>query len=388
MTATDPDRLVQWHIDKANVIEFFGNRIDWDATLALTSPFDLAFGARRGTYCQIIPLIVNGGRKIALHIPRSARISCATNWIGTIDRFRNSSADRSTRLCIKLVKSSEYRHLFRQSAFQRAITSEIAKIGDKLDVGDCFLSHIVSTTSRPMIESAPEQVRYFVEQAKATGRISEKLFESICKADLIAPIFFCDEWVDFVSCERFFMAPKNREQSAQWRWSQMDKLLRAFAFLHSTCNIVHHDVSSGNVGFVRRENGWSLLVVDFGFARFVPPPQALTGTPAKCKERTGTPYFLSPQALRFIPHDDVKAEAFSVGVVANYILTGKLCWPNLRTPSQLRKVHEQMRCNEYVVEWPCFDELSAQQNEFVVTKVAQLLFYDEEERPTVAEILK
>jgi tetratricopeptide (TPR) repeat protein len=102
-------------------------------------------------------------------------------------------------------------------------------------------------------------------------------------------------------------------------------LASALAYLHSR-RFVHRDVSPANV---RCTEGDRAKLMDFG---------VLT-TPGFCRDMAGTPAHVAPEVVRGLPIDH-RADLFSFGALAYWLLTGKKAYP-ARSFSELETVWQR-----------------------------------------------
>jgi calcium/calmodulin-dependent protein kinase I len=92
------------------------------------------------------------------------------------------------------------------------------------------------------------------------------------------------------------------------------KLLETIEFLHGR-EIVHRDLKPENLLLRDANDKTSILVADFGFARYVPPQ------PDYCQTRCGTPSFVGPEILLGVPYG-TSVDMWSVGCIIYMLISG------------------------------------------------------------------
>eukprot|EP00011_Vannellida_sp_DIVA3-517-6-12_P010705 CAMPEP_0114619232 /NCGR_PEP_ID=MMETSP0168-20121206/8109_1 /TAXON_ID=95228 ORGANISM="Vannella sp., Strain DIVA3 517/6/12" /NCGR_SAMPLE_ID=MMETSP0168 /ASSEMBLY_ACC=CAM_ASM_000044 /LENGTH=678 /DNA_ID=CAMNT_0001830397 /DNA_START=326 /DNA_END=2358 /DNA_ORIENTATION=- len=143
-------------------------------------------------------------------------------------------------------------------------------------------------------------------------------------------------------------------------------LLEVLAYMHAA-HYIHQDVKTENMMIPAGSAApfRDMKVIDFGFARVVPPGETL-------REYCGSYHYLAPEMISRQPYD-LKVDLWSVGVVTYILLTG------------LRPFFSQAEAMSGSIQW--FDEdwevLSKEAREFVVA----LLTVDPAQRLDAAQAL-
>lgn len=83
--------------------------------------------------------------------------------------------------------------------------------------------------------------------------------------------------------------------------------------------VIHRDIKPDNLFICDPEGDPHIKVLDFGVAKSDDTDLAMTSTGAV----VGTPYYMSPEQLVSAKHVDVRADLWSLGVVAYHALTGQ-----------------------------------------------------------------
>ena len=96
-----------------------------------------------------------------------------------------------------------------------------------------------------------------------------------------------------------------------WRW--MREVVGALRHMHSL-GVIHRDVSSTNLLIDERDG---IKLSDFGNAALLPP----VGQMPHEKRAVGTPYYMSPQAIRCEPPGSGETDVWSFGVVCFELLS-------------------------------------------------------------------
>ncbi|MCA9632227.1 MAG: protein kinase [Myxococcales bacterium] len=93
---------------------------------------------------------------------------------------------------------------------------------------------------------------------------------------------------------------------------------KALAKAHAK-GVIHRDIKPDNLFICDPEGDPHIKVLDFGVAKSDDTDLAMTSTGAV----VGTPYYMSPEQLVSAKHVDVRADLWSLGVVAYHALTGQ-----------------------------------------------------------------
>ncbi|XP_072517407.1 testis-specific serine/threonine-protein kinase 6-like [Salminus brasiliensis] len=159
-------------------------------------------------------------------------------------------------------------------------------------------------------------------------------------------------------CELSFIP---MDQARTW----FSQLVCAVVYLHQQ-NIAHRDLKCMNV-LLTADN--QVRLTDFGFGRFY------EGFPKLCRTYMCTPLYAAPEVLLRVPHDPMRSDVWSLGVIFYHMVTGRLPF---KAPNRKRLPLRQLRPLEYPsnVEEPCraFISYMLRYNALVrpsATKVAQ-----------------
>ena len=110
--------------------------------------------------------------------------------------------------------------------------------------------------------------------------------------------------------------------------------LQAINYLHQQ-NVVHRDLKTDNILYNDRSKKF-VKIIDFGFAKLCQN--------ADLSDIRGTPYFMAPEVLR--GDYTFKCDLWSIGVVAFYLLSGKLPF----TGKNEQELEEAILCTDYDID--------------------------------------
>ncbi|XP_072517416.1 testis-specific serine/threonine-protein kinase 6-like [Salminus brasiliensis] len=151
------------------------------------------------------------------------------------------------------------------------------------------------------------------------------------------------------------------DQARTW----FSQLVCAVVYLHQQ-NIAHRDLKCMNV-LLTADN--QVKLTDFGIGRFY------EGFPKLCRTYVCTPLYAAPEVLLRVPHDPMRSDVWSLGVIFYHMVTGRLPF---KAGNRKRLPLRQLRPLEYPsnVEEPCraFISYMLRYNALVrpsATKVAQ-----------------
>jgi serine/threonine-protein kinase len=105
--------------------------------------------------------------------------------------------------------------------------------------------------------------------------------------------------------------------------------------------LIHRDIKGANIMLCERGGAYDVAkVLDFGLVKDTENPTNVTLSAANII--TGTPLYLSPEAIRSPEKVDARSDIYSVGVLAYYLITGRqlfegrnfveVCGHHLHTP--------------------------------------------------------
>jgi serine/threonine-protein kinase len=96
------------------------------------------------------------------------------------------------------------------------------------------------------------------------------------------------------------------------------QILDALATAHSA-SVVHRDIKPANVFLAEGANGTRIKLLDFGLAKLLDSPAAITGSGVVM----GTPAYASPEQLKSPDAADERVDLYSVGATLFHLLTGR-----------------------------------------------------------------
>ncbi|MCX7046262.1 MAG: SUMF1/EgtB/PvdO family nonheme iron enzyme [Candidatus Sumerlaeota bacterium] len=146
-------------------------------------------------------------------------------------------------------------------------------------------------------------------------------------------IFLVMEYVEGRTLRAAMDEMKNKGKRLGWNGfvDLFTQALSAAAYAHEQ-HIAHRDLKPENLLIGRQPNGKTRVVVmDFGLAKML-DKAGLTLHGAGL----GTPYYMAPEQRSEAATADVRADVFSLGVIAYEILTGSLPVGRYKAPSQIR----------------------------------------------------
>jgi serine/threonine protein kinase len=130
--------------------------------------------------------------------------------------------------------------------------------------------------------------------------------------------FYAMEYVDGITFEH--LVHKHGPQPAGRVVNLIRQVCGSLVEAHEM-GLVHRDIKPANLMLCRRAGVDDFVkVLDFGLARAVDRSQEAKLTIAGTV--TGTPLFMSPEALQTPDQVDARTDLYSLGVVAYYLLTG------------------------------------------------------------------
>jgi len=145
------------------------------------------------------------------------------------------------------------------------------------------------------------------------GRTSDNVF------------YYAMEYVDGVSLER--LVEDDGPQPAARVIHLLVQACGALAEAHGV-GLVHRDIKPANL--LLSEHGWAhdmIKVVDFGLIKDITPERSPSITMADTI--SGTPHYLSPEAIRDPGHLDGRADIYALGAVGYWLLTGRVVFEGL-----------------------------------------------------------
>lgn len=151
-------------------------------------------------------------------------------------------------------------------------------------------------------------------------------------------------------------------------------LLETMEFMHSR-NIVHRDMKPENLLLKERDKDSTVLVADFGFAKYVPRDEGGTGG---CKTRCGTPAFVAPEILMGKNYG-TSVDIWSVGCLLYMLLSG---YPPFHDRSH-RGLFRKVKAGDYVFHTNKFQNVSIE----VKQLISGFLTVDPEYRNTASNAL-
>lgn len=145
------------------------------------------------------------------------------------------------------------------------------------------------------------------------GRTSDNVF------------YYAMEYVDGVSLER--LIEDDGPQPPARVIHLLAQACGALAEAHGV-GLIHRDIKPANL--LLAEHGWShdmIKVVDFGLIKDISPERSPSITMADTI--SGTPHYLSPEAIQDPGHLDGRADIYALGAVGYWLLTGKVVFEGL-----------------------------------------------------------
>ncbi|MCB1108248.1 MAG: protein kinase [Chlamydiia bacterium] len=140
------------------------------------------------------------------------------------------------------------------------------------------------------------------------------------------------EWIKGISLKQFII-----QQSLSLKRSMEVVLQVCYSLLHlHTHGVIHRDLKPENI--LITESG-QVKVIDFGISQMLwqpgeAPPRGLGGV-------IGTPSYMSPEQRKDPLHVDVRADIYSLGVIAYELIVGRLSFGNVQlelVPKHLRPI--------------------------------------------------
>ncbi|XP_062890815.1 testis-specific serine/threonine-protein kinase 3-like [Mobula hypostoma] len=104
------------------------------------------------------------------------------------------------------------------------------------------------------------------------------------------------------------------------------QLAQAIRYCHD-CGIAHRDLKCENTLL---DKSFNVKLADFGFAKYF-----RSGTGELSKTFCGSTAYAAPEVLQGVPHDSVKSDIWSMGIVLYIILCGHLPFDDSNIPKML-----------------------------------------------------
>ncbi len=171
----------------------------------------------------------------------------------------------------------------------------------------------------PEIAGQPELVTRFTREAHAAANLRSphvvQVFDHGIAAD--GTPYIVMELLDGESLQK--RLKRERSLDAAETAQIIGQTCKALAKAHQL-GIVHRDIKPANIFLVEADGDVFVKLLDFGVAKMLGGDFSMTRT----NEKVGTPYYMCPEQLISAKHVDLRADIWSVGVVAYHCLVGRV----------------------------------------------------------------
>jgi serine/threonine protein kinase len=175
---------------------------------------------------------------------------------------------------------------------------------------------------RPELAAHPEMCARFLAEGRVQAQVRHPAIAQV--TDLVAEpgiAALVVEWLAGGALDDRLITRGGEPVSLEHTLAVLQPVLGALSLLHSR-GIVHRDLKPANLVF--RDESWrSVVLTDFGIARFTDPTLAGAHHQTHTGVRLGTPHYMSPEQVLGRPVD-ARSDLFSLGVLAWELLTGAL----------------------------------------------------------------
>ncbi|MCB9588270.1 MAG: protein kinase [Polyangiaceae bacterium] len=168
------------------------------------------------------------------------------------------------------------------------------------------------------LASQPEVRERFTREARASARIKSPHVVQVFDTGML------EERVPYIVME-LLEGHDLRDRIRQLKRLPINEVVtvvrqacKALSKAHAT-GVIHRDIKPDNLFICDPEGDAHIKILDFGVAKSDDTDLAMTSTGAV----VGTPYYMSPEQLMSAKHVDVRADLWSLGVVAYHALTGQ-----------------------------------------------------------------
>jgi len=144
------------------------------------------------------------------------------------------------------------------------------------------------------------------------------------------------------------------------------KLMHILQYMHEK-NIIHHDIKPENILCPDPNDLSNLVLIDFGLA-------VQTSTP--CSNFVGTPYYMAPEIINFIPHNK-SVDLYSCGIIFYLLLYNELPFNS----DDRDEIFNQIRNDE-----PIFN-INIKINEHIINLIQRMIHKNPYERPSIEMVI-
>lgn len=171
--------------------------------------------------------------------------------------------------------------------------------------------------------TSKEMVKRFINEAHAANRIRHPAIVKITDRGALPDgrLYLVMEYLKGEDLGRRLKSGGRKRTEVEvvhWGWAIADAMAAAHA-----ASIVHRDLKPGNVMLVPDDEaklGERVRIFDFGIAKILDNPEALTGA----AQVIGSPHYMAPEQFMRSSSVNDKADVYALGVMLYEMLTGRL----------------------------------------------------------------